>query len=217
MTLSKKQFSVANRPLFFATLFFSVMYKRHTTNTTYFIRSSLNQQESRMKNFAIALGLLASVNSFAGAIYSNSTDVSADARSFKIWRAAKFNLATKTETRDIPNCNIEYQSPCTEEVALERTLVLAVDVEFIDPANSPEYDGRSFVSFVLPATDAGKKLNLSVKKLQRDIMVEDNRASKYCPRIGEAGDGEVVNSNCKDIIVYKPAKKTVKEVSVTAE
>ena len=168
-----------------------------------------------MKNFAIALGLLASVNSFAGVIYTNSSDVSADAHSFKIWRAAKFNLATKTEIRQIPNCNFETQYPCTEEVALERTLVLAVDVEFTDPQFSSEGDRTKFVSFVLPASDAGKKLNLSVKKLQRDIMVEDNRASKYCPTSGERGD--LLDPNCKDSIVYKAAKKTVKEVSVIAE
>lgn len=164
-----------------------------------------------MKNFAIALGLLASVNSFAGVIYSNSTDVSAHSSNFKIWRAAKFNLATKTEIRDIPNCNSEY-SPCTEEVALERTLVLAVDVEFSDGFSSE--NGKSFVSFVLPASDAGKRLNLSVKDVQRDIMVEDNRASKYCPTSGEIG---LIDPNCVDRIVYKPAKKTVKEVTVTAQ
>ena len=52
-----------------------------------------------MKNFAIVLGLLASVSSFAGVTYSNTADVSAAASNFKIWRAKGFDLATKTEIR----------------------------------------------------------------------------------------------------------------------
>ena len=169
-----------------------------------------------MKNFAIALGLLASVNSFAGAIYSNTADVSTNATDFKIWRAKLFNLATKTEIRDIPNCNPygEPGGPCTEEVAIERTLVLAVDVSFQDGFSSGEGQEKSFVSFVLPAADAGKKLELSVKRAERTIQVVDVRNSKLCPINGESGE---ILPGCTENIVYKPAKTWVKEVSVSAK
>jgi hypothetical protein len=169
-----------------------------------------------MKNFAIALGLLASVNSFAGVIYSNTADVSTSATDFKIWKAKLFNLATKTEIRDIPNC-IPYGEaggPCTEEVATERTLVLAVDVSFQDGFSGGEGQEKSFVSFVLPAADAGKKLELSVKRAERTIQVVDVRNSKFCPINGETGEAA---PGCVENIAYKSAKTWVKEVSVSAK
>ena len=169
-----------------------------------------------MKNFAIALGLLASVNSFAGAIYTNTADVNANATDFKIWRAKLFNLATKTEIRDIPGCTLngEASGPCTEEVAIERTLVLAVDVSYKDPMFQSEGQELAFVSFVLPAADAGKKIELSVKRAERDIQVVDVRRSKLCPVNGESGE---ILPGCTENIVYKPAKTWVKEVSVSAK
>ncbi len=169
-----------------------------------------------MKNFAIVLGLLASVNSFAGVIYSNSADVSVASRGHKIWRAKIFNLATKTEIRQIPGCNPNgerHPVECQEEVALERTPVLAVDVEYTDTFNQGEGNEKSFVSFILPASDAGKELSLSVKKVERTIQVVDVRNSKLCP-ILESGE---TYPNCEERLVYKPAQTWVKEVTVTAK
>jgi hypothetical protein len=164
-----------------------------------------------MKNFAIALGLLASVNSFAGVIYSNTADLSTSTTNHKIWRAKKFNLATKTETREIPHCNMETNYPCTEVIALERTPVLMVDVEYKDSMFSSEGNEKSFVSFILPVSEAGKKLNLSVKRAERTIQVVDVRNSKIC-QVME--NGETV-PGCVEVINYKPAQTWVKEVSVT--
>jgi hypothetical protein len=165
-----------------------------------------------MKNFAIVLGLLASVSSFAGVTYSNTADVSAAASHFKIWRAKGFNLATKTEIREIPGCNPNgEQYPCTEEVAIERTKVLAVDVEYSDPQLMSDGNNKQFVSFVLPASDIGKELELTVKKVQRTIQVVDVRNSKICREL-ESGD---IEPGCVEHLVYKPAQTTVKEVTVT--
>ncbi len=169
-----------------------------------------------MKNFAIVLGLLASVNSFAGVIYSNTADVSASTTGHKIWRAKIFNLATKTEIRQIPGCNPNgerHPVECQEEVATERTKVLAVDVEYRDTFNNGEGNEKSFVSFVLPAADAGKELTLSVVRAERTIQVVDVRNSKLCP-ILESGE---TYPGCEEILVYKPAKTWVKEVTVTAK
>jgi hypothetical protein len=168
-----------------------------------------------MKSFAIALGLMASVSSFAGVIYSNTADLSTSTSQHKIWRAKLFNLATKTEIRDIPGCNPNGEAgyPCTEEVATERTLVLAVDVSYADSMFSGEGQEKQFVSFVLPAADAGKKLELSVVKAERTIQVVDVRNSKLC-RILESGEQE---PGCKENIVYKPAKTWVKAVTVNVK
>lgn len=169
-----------------------------------------------MKNFAIALGLLASFSSFAGVIYSNSADVSAQTRGHKIWRAKIFNLATKTEIRQIPGCNPNgerHPVECQEEVALERTPVLAVDVEYRDPFNQGEGNEKSFVSFVLPASDAGKELSLTVKKVERTIQVVDVRNSKICPVL-ESGE---TYPGCVERLAYKPAQTWVKEVTVNTK
>jgi hypothetical protein len=165
-----------------------------------------------MKNFAIVLGLLASVSSFAGVTYSNTADVSAAASHFKIWRAKGFDLATKTEIREIPGCGGD-QYPCTEEVATERTKVLAVDVEYSDPQLQSEGNDKQFVSFILPASDIGKELALTVKKVQRTIQVVDVRNSKICREL-ESGE---IEPGCVEHLVYKPAQTTVKEVTVTVK
>ena len=170
-----------------------------------------------MKNFAIALGLLASFSSFAGVIYSNTADVSTSTRGHKIWRAKIFNLATKTEIRQIPGCNPNgerHPVECQEEVATERTKVLAVDVEFEDSMNQSEGNQKSFVSFVLPASDAGKELSLSVVRAERTIQIVDVRNSKLCPTYGESSEPA---PNCEEILVYKPAKTWVKQVTVSTK
>ena len=169
-----------------------------------------------MKSFIIALGLLSSVHSFAGVIYSNTADLSTSTSQHKIWRAKLFNLATKTEIRQIPGCNPHgdrHPIECQEEVATERTLVLAVDVEYRDSMFPQDGGGKNFVSFVLPAADAGKKLNLSVKRAERTIQVVDVRNSKLC-RTLESGEME---PGCVERLVYKPAKTWVKEVTVTTK
>jgi hypothetical protein len=167
-----------------------------------------------MKSFAIALGLMASVSSFAGVIYSNTADLSTSTTAHKIWRAKKFNLATKTEIRQIPGCIVtgdRHPVECQEEVALERTPVLMVDVEYKDAMFQSEGNEKSFVSFILPVSNVGKKLTLSVKKAERTIQIVDVRNSKLCP-IGE--NYPEPTFNCREVINYKPAKTWVKEVSV---
>jgi len=169
-----------------------------------------------MKNFAIVLGLLASVSSFAGVSYSNTVDLPSSARGFKIWRAQIFQLATRTEIRQIPGCNPNgerHPVECQEEVALEREPVLMVDVSYTDIFSQGEGNEKSFATLHLDPADAGKKLSLKVVKAERTIQVVDVRNSKLCPVL-ESGD---TYPGCVENIVYKPAKTIVNELTVIAE
>lgn len=194
-----------------------------------------------MKSFAIALGLMASVSSFAGVIYSNTADLSTSTSQHKLTDAEYKLIATKTEIRQIPGCNPNgerHPSECQEEVVLESQAVVTANVSYVDSMFSSEGNEKNWVSFNFkledfaaadvaalkaayptwrhPFSRAGQKfakanLALSVKKAERTIQVVDVRNSKLCPVL-ESGE---TYPGCVEHIVYKPAKTFVKEVTVS--
>jgi len=193
-----------------------------------------------MKNFAIVLGLLASVNTFAGVIYSSTADLSSHSYGHVI-KDAEFKLIpTKTEIREIPGCTPggEAGTICTEEVVLESQPVVAVNVSYVDPATVSEGQDKSWLSLNFkhedfaaedvatlkaayptwrhPFSRAGEKfakknLALQVRNAERTIMVVDVENSDLCPTNGETGESA---PGCVERIEYKPAKAFVKEINV---
>lgn len=194
-----------------------------------------------MKSFALAIGLLAAVNSFAGVIYSNTADLATQTSNFKLDSAEYKLIPTKTEIRTIPGCNPngEAGNICTEEVVLESQAVVHVNVSYYDP--SLQSDGgmqKSWIGFNFrtedisaedlaalkaayptwrhPFSKAGKRVGqknfeLTVKnRAERTIQVVDVRNSKLCPVL-ESGE---TYPGCVEVIVYKPAKTWVNEVTV---
>ncbi|GEM_PF-2348452 len=193
-----------------------------------------------MKTLAIAFTLVASVNSFAGVIYSNTADLSTSTSQIKIADAEYKLIPTKTETRWIPGCNPNgerHPVECQETVVLESQPVITVNVSYKDNMFQEEgnFKRNLALNFRLEDFSADdvaslkaayptwrhpfstarrdfvrKNLELQVVKAQRTIQVVDVRNSKLCP-IGESG---MPFPGCVERIAYKPAQTTVKEVTV---
>lgn len=193
-----------------------------------------------MKTLAIAFALVASVNSFAGVIYSNTADLSTSTSQIKIADAEYRLIPTKTETRWIPGCNPNgerHPVECQETVVLESQPVITVNVEYKDSMFQEQGNRKRNLALNFRLEDfsaddvaslkaayptwahpfstarrdfARKNLELQVVKAQRIIQVVDVRNSKLCP-VGESG---MPFPGCVEHIVYKPAKTTVKEVTV---
>jgi hypothetical protein len=189
--------------------------------------------------FAIVLGLLASVNSFAGVIYSNTADLSSSTSQHKLADAEYKLIPTKVEYREIPGCREdgEVQRECTETIVLESQPVIAVNVSYVDSMFSSEGNDKNWLTLNMKLEDfsaedvaalkasyptwkhpfsragqkfAKKNLQLQVVNAARTIQVVDVRNSKLCPVL-ESGE---TLPNCVEHIVYKPATTTVKEVTV---
>jgi hypothetical protein len=193
-----------------------------------------------MKFLAIAFSMVAAVNSFAGVIYSNSADLSTGTTNFKLDSAEFKFIPTKTEIRQIPGCipDGEAGNICTEEVVLESLPVVHVNVSYSDPFLQSEGYDKSWIGFNFRTEDisaddlaalksvyptwkhpfskigarvAKSNFSLSVKRSERTIQVVDVRNSKLCPVNGETGEPV---PGCQEVIVYKPAKTWVNEVTV---
>ncbi len=190
--------------------------------------------------FAIVLGLLASVNSFAGVIYSNTADLSSSTSQHKLVDAEYKMIPTKTEIRQIPGCNPNgdrHPVECQEEVVLEAQPVIAVNVSYEDSMFSSEGNEKNWLTLNFKLEDfsaedvaalkaayptwrhpfsragqkfAKKNLQLQVVKASRTIQVVDVRNSKLCPVL-ESGE---TYPGCVENIVYKPAQTTVKEITI---
>ena len=192
-----------------------------------------------MKTLAIAFGLIASVNSFAG-IYSNTADLHTSATQIRLDSAEYKIVPTKTETRWIPGCHAtgeRHPVDCQETVVLESEPVIAVNVSYIDTMFRQEGNLREHLTFNFkledfsaadvealkdnyptwahPFSSAGsafakRNLSLQVVKAQRTIQVVDVRNSNIC-HVGESG---MPLPGCVERLAYKPATITVKEVTV---
>jgi hypothetical protein len=193
-----------------------------------------------MKSLAIAFGLFAAVNSFAGVIYSNSADLSTGTRFFKLDSAEYKLIPTKTEIRQIPGCiphGDRHPTECQTEIVLESQPVIRVNVSYDDPFVRSEGQEKSWIGFNLrleeisgedlaalksvyptwrhPFSRVGQRIAkknfiLEVKKSERTIQVVDVRNSRLCPVM----DNGLPFPGCVERIVYKPAKTWVTEVSV---
>jgi hypothetical protein len=193
-----------------------------------------------MKSLAIAFAMVAAANSFAGVIYSNTADLSTGTRNFKLDSAEYKLIPTKTEIREIPGCipGGEAGTICTEEVVLESQPVVHVNISYFDPfLQSDGYD-KSWIGFNFRTEDisaedlaalksvyptwrhpfskvgarvAKKNFSLDVKRSERTIQVVDVRNSRLCPVNGETGEPA---PGCQEVIVYKPAKTWVNEITV---
>lgn len=193
-----------------------------------------------MKTLALAFGLMVSASSFAGVIYSNTADLPTSATQIKLTDAEYKLLPTKTEIRQIPGCNPNgerHPSECQTEVVLESQAVITANVQYVDSMNHSEGQEKSnlalnfrledfaaadvaalkaaYPTWRHPFSRAGQKfakknLELSVVLAERTIQVVDVRNSKLC-RVLESGE---IEPGCEEVIVYKPAKTTVKAVTV---
>jgi hypothetical protein len=191
-----------------------------------------------MKSFAIAFALLSSVSAFATSV---SADLSINASNFKLEGAEYKLIPTKTEIREIPGCipnGDRHPAECQEVVVLESRPAIIAQVSYEDtftaseqaqnwlslefsPADFSAEDVQSlkaaYPTWRHPLSRAGelfakKNLELSVVRAERTIQVVDVRNSKLCPYDVESGE---TFPGCVDVLVYKPAKTTVNEVTVS--
>lgn len=193
-----------------------------------------------MKSFAIAFALVASFNTFAGV--AKSADLSISTRNFVLADAEFKLIPTKTEIREIPGCNPngEAGNICTEEVVLETRPAIIANVSYDDAMFTSEGHDKQWLSLEFDLADfsaddvealkkayptwkhpfsragqkfAKKNLELSVVRAERTIQVVDVRNSKLCPVL-ESGE---TYPGCVERLVYKPAKTTVNEVTVSVK
>ncbi|MCM2350223.1 MAG: hypothetical protein NDI69_09380 [Bacteriovoracaceae bacterium] len=193
-----------------------------------------------MKTLAIAFGLIASVNSFAGIIYSNTADLSSSTIGHKLVDAEYKLIPTKTEIRQIPGCvatGDRHPVECQETIVLESHPVVAVNISYVDHYNRQEGNQKEWLTLNFKLEDfaaedvaalkagyptwahpfssvgkafAARNLDLQVVDAERTIQVVDVRNSKIC-MIMENGE---TMPGCVEDIVYKPAQTTVKELTV---
>ncbi len=193
-----------------------------------------------MKTLAIAFTLAASLNSFAGVIYSDTADLSSSTVQHKIAYAEYRMVPTKTEIRQIPGCHPNgerHPVECQETVVLESEPVISVNVSYVDRMFPQEGNQKEFLTLNFSLEDfsaedvaslkaayptwrhpfsragtnfARKNLELQVVKAQRTIQVVDVRNSHIC-HVGESG---MPQPGCVEEINYKPALTYVKEVTV---
>lgn len=190
-----------------------------------------------MKSFAMAIALLASVNTFAQVVYTDSADLSSSTHSFAIVGAQYKKIATKVEERKVPGCTItseNYPETCTEVVAVESTPVVEVNVSYVDSSFVSEGQNLSYATFTFNVADfdaadvaalvgknefsragrnfAKKYFTLSVKREARKISVVDVRNSKLC--ISSGDNYPEVEAGCVENLVYKSATIYVNEVNL---
>ncbi len=190
-----------------------------------------------MKNLVATIALIASVNSFAAVNYSASVELPTSASQIKLASAEYQLIPTKTIVRTIPGCveTPETYGTCTTTVVLESEGAVVAHVSYLDlQFSEPEVQWVSvnlktdsfspeavtalkaaspawrFPFSKVRAEFAKNNLSASVKTISKDIQVIDMRNSKICQR---NDDGEILG-NCSDVLVYKTAKTSVKEVSV---
>jgi hypothetical protein len=194
-----------------------------------------------MKNFAIAISLLASVNSFAQVVYSDSADLSTSTQSHTIVDAEYKVIPTKTTTKKISGCTMtaeNYPETCEEVVVLASEAVVTVNVAYTDSTFATEGNMSSFASFNFklsdftaedvaalkaaspawkhPFSSAGKKFakknfSLQVKNVTRTISIVDVRNSQLCPVNGETSE---IAAGCVEVLNFKNVPTYVKEVSL---
>lgn len=188
----------------------------------------------------LAFAILASASSaFADIRFFDTTDVDKAHTNIRITDARLFQMASKTEIREIPNCHPEY-GPCTEEVAIERRPVVIVEVTYTEGFWRDPDMKEGYVNFLLdPATFTesematleahsrlwdfsgkhsrarkswwSKRFALETTLASRTIQVVDVRNSKLCPISDHYPD---LPRNCVEHIVYRPAQTKVREIKV---
>jgi hypothetical protein len=193
-----------------------------------------------MKTFALAFALLASVNTFAQVVYTDSADLSTSTIGHSLVDAEYKLIPTKTTTRKIPGCVIHsenYPENCEEVVVLQSEPVVVVTVSYKDTMFASEGNELSYAFFNFkisdfdaaevaalkaasplwrhPFSNAGKRFaqkhfTLSVVRAERTIQVVDVRNSTICREL-ESG---VIDTSCVENLVYKPATTFVKQVNL---
>jgi hypothetical protein len=195
-----------------------------------------------MKSFAIVLALVASVNTFAQVVYTDSADLSSSTTSHQIVDAEYKLIPTKVTTRPTPGCVIHsenYPENCQTTVVLESTPAIVINVSYVDSNFTSEGNLTQNLAFTLkpedfnaadvaalkaaspawkhPFSNAGlnfakKNLTLNVVKAKRSIQIVDVRNSHLCSYVGD--NYPEVDPSCTETVVYKTATSTVKEVSL---
>ncbi len=193
-----------------------------------------NQSGVFMKMFlSLAAALLVTATSAFAA------DIAKEHSNVRISDARYFEVATRTEIREIPGCRPygESSNDCTEVIVLERKPVVEVTVSytegvFRDPEMREGYVVFSFDVNEFDASDiaalkkasrlwsltggkvrkafAKNNFTLESKLVSRTIQIVDVRNSTLCQQT-ESGEPRI---GCEEVLVYKPAQIIVREVNV---
>ncbi|WP_408098286.1 hypothetical protein ACJVC5_05060 [Peredibacter sp. HCB2-198] len=189
-----------------------------------------------MKCLLFVMALTVSAHSFAGDLFSQTKVFDLDTSDFKIEYAQYGVIPTKTEVRQIPGCDVtadRHPVDCEETVVLEKEAVVSVIVTYKDPTSVDEYQTPAWFTVhfrpedipavelatlrsvswrtpfsKIPSKVAKKNFKLEIKNVRKEIQVIDEANSTICPRDNNGF------FDCEDVIVYKPAMTTVKEVTV---
>src|SRR5687768_13527089 len=127
----------------------------------------LNQQEFQMKNFAMAIALLASVNTFAQVVYTDAADLSTSTINHTIVDAEYKLIPTQTTTRKVPGGVVLASEP-----------VVALNVAFTDTMFASEGNEVSYVTFTFKTTDFDAADVASLKAASPAWRHPFNRAGK---------------------------------------
>lgn len=191
-----------------------------------------------------ALALFFTTSTFANELtYSSSADLDVGTVFHKLVDAEYAILPSRTEMRKIPNCtpNAESGEDCMREIVIESVAVVRANVSYQRSAN-PDSEGQeqSWLTFNFKLSDfeagevdmlkahyprykfpfsnvfrkfAARNLELSVTTQTRMFKVLDMSQSTICRT---RQDGTKV-PGCKEVLVYKDAKKKVKNVTVSVK
>ncbi len=189
------------------------------------------------------LGLFTSLAIAKDITYSNSADLSVNSIAHKLVDAEYVVLPTHTERQKVPNCtpNAESGEDCMRDVVIHSVGAIRANVSYKRSAHS-ESEGQEVswlaLNFKLTDFDAGevemlksvyprikhpftkaykkfaaRNLALKVKTVTHNIKVVDMAQSTICRT---RQDGTKI-PGCKEVLVYKDATSTVKNVTVSVK
>lgn len=190
-------------------------------------------------SLTIAFGLLVTATSaLAQVSYSNTADIAKEHTNIRLSDARYFEVATRTEVREIPGCNPNGEAGdiCTEVIVLERRPVIEVTVSYSEGVFHDPEMREGYVTFNFDVNDfdaaevaalkkssrpwslglgrlafAKKHFSLSSKLATRTIQVVDVRNSHLCQ---QTESGETL-PGCVEVLNYKPATTIVRELTLT--
>lgn len=193
-----------------------------------------------MKSILFTAVLVLAQLSWAGVRYNNQVELPDSATQIRITGAQYAMIPTKTEVREIPDCDpySEYRPTCTETVVLETKPAIQVNISYVETrmpyedqynttvilplsAFSPEdvaalkavYPAWKHPFTSVPRKFAKNKLALVVVKTKKDVQVVDARRSVLCP----LDDNMNPPYGCVEKLVYKTAQSPVLVATVSVK
>lgn len=193
---------------------------------------------------ALALTALVSASSaFAGLVFSNTMDIDMAHSNIRISDVRYWEVATRTEVRQIPGCNPngEISQVCTQEVVLEKEPAVRVEVSYAQGTfHDPETREGWFHLYLDPASfnpadieelkaaSVGAVWDLSGRKFrarrawgQQHLSLQTNVATRTITvddarnsRYCNIGESGEPAPGCVEVRRYKQSTKKVREVTV---